>query len=107
MKVERRIDSENTADDNRYYGIYLRESNDNTIWENTASYNRFFYYSGIYIRSSNNNNVSSNIVTYNGWVGIEIDWWSDYNIISSNIANNSNYGIELAGNHNNVSGNSV
>ncbi|MFX0186411.1 MAG: nitrous oxide reductase family maturation protein NosD [Candidatus Hodarchaeota archaeon] len=82
-------------------GIKLNNTNNGEIINNTCSLN----YKGIFLIDSNNNTVSNNTVNNNGIEGIKLGF-SDNNTISGNTANNNINGIYLAtSNNNTVSGN--
>ena len=75
---------------NNTVGMYLRDSNNNTVLKNTMFSNNDY---GIYLHSSINNLIAHNAVYYNRW-GIFIYHSSSYNIVRSNaIFSNNHYGI--------------
>jgi len=82
--------------------IHMSSSSNNTITGNTFASSTV----GIDIFSCNNNIISGNVVT-DMVRALYIKHSSDYNVISSNICNNSSYsGIELSDSSNNaISGN--
>jgi len=83
-----------------YYGIYLYEFCDN----NTIIGN------GIYLYNSNNNTIQGNIANDNADEGIDLNRYCDYNRVIGNIANNNpSDGIQLYSgcDFNIVSGNNV
>jgi len=84
-------------------GIYLYNSENNTLSGNTASNNGV----GIYLIYSENNTLSGNTASNNG-VGIYLIY-SDNNTLSGNTASNNDwYGIYLLSGHNNtLSGNAI
>jgi len=86
------------------WGIYLKDSNNNTVSGNTATKNRVH---GIHLSSSNNNTVSGNIANNNNFYGILIYSGSD-NMISGNTAYNNVEGISVGNSDNNIiSGNTA
>jgi len=88
----------NTLNDNSYYGIILYSSSSNTITNNTANNNNNY---GILIYiSSNYNTITNNTANNNGYHGIYIYVSSNYNTITNNTANNNKYGIYLLDNSN-------
>ena len=93
--------SGNTANDN-HYGIYLKYSDNNDISGNTVSKNSC----GMRLEISANNTVSGNTANDN-WYGIYLSY-SDFSIVSGNTANNKWYGIcLLVSNNNTISGNTA
>ncbi|PKM92429.1 MAG: hypothetical protein CVU81_00505, partial [Euryarchaeota archaeon HGW-Euryarchaeota-1] len=96
----------NTANSNIYYGIYLSfSSNNNTLINNTANSN----IQGILLYSSTNNNtLISNTANSNTQNGIYLLSSSNNNIINNTVNNNTQTGIYLnnAGN-NNITSNAV
>ncbi|MHA2009495.1 MAG: NosD domain-containing protein [Promethearchaeota archaeon] len=100
--------SKNNMDENPQ-GIYLYESADNTITENSVYKSRGFYGddSGIFLSTSSNNNISSNILNHNLW-GITLVFNCHYNIISGNSIINNNLGIYVDRSDDNIiSGNNL
>ena len=93
--------SANTCLDN-YYGIYLDNSNNNTLTENTANSNSKY---GIYVDGdvgSNGNTLTGNTANENSECGIYLDN-SDSNTLTENTTNgNGAYGILLDGSNNNT-----
>ena len=96
--------SENIANNNGGFGIFLDESNNNDISGNTANNNQ--YWTGISISRGDNNTVSGNTANNNQYgIGISISR-SDNNTVSGNTANNNRYGIRIQNSdYNTVSGN--
>jgi len=95
--------SENKLSEN-YYGIYLGNSFNNTIFANIASNN---YHFGIDLYQSENNTLSENIVKDNDNMGIEL-YESNYNIINDSVAINNVYAIYLyESNYNKIYGNNA
>jgi len=109
----------NTASNNNYNGIELRDSINNTLKDNNASSNHqygiYLVYSnnnklngnnafenmkGIYLYSSNNNQLDNNNASNNSG-GIRLDY-SANNILRSNKIWNINYGIVLSASNNNL-----
>ena len=99
----------NTANNNSYasyyndwaydigygHGIYAHGPFNNTIKDNTASYN---HEHGIYIPSGNNHEISNNTVEYNGDTGIYLTA-HDTNVFSNTITGNHNNGLDIGGSH--------
>ena len=86
------------------YGIYLSNSNNNTVTGNTCNNNR----DGIYLSNSNNNTVTGNTCNNNNYHGIYLSNSSSNNTVTGNTCNNNNnYGIRISNNSNNntVTGN--
>jgi len=83
----------NTARWNDHYGLYLRSSNNNTLINNTASHNIGTY--GIHLDSSSNNTLQSNDAEGN-FVGIRLFPSSNNNTLTGNTANSNNKGIYLS-----------
>jgi parallel beta-helix repeat protein len=90
--------SGNTVKNNKYYGIALDGSNNNTVFNNSAINNGD---NGITLRASRYNKIIENNISSNKWNGIELqpsgsalDPESNNNTIKRNIINNnSRYGI--------------
>ena len=96
--------SGNAASYNNYDGIYLRNSDYNTLTGNNASYKNDY---GIFLRDSDYNTISGNTANNNNQVGISITR-SAYNTISGNKASNNEVGINLGNsNSNTISGNTA
>jgi len=76
-------------------GIYLYDSNDNTLSGNYAMNNKV----GIGLLVSNNNTLTGNTGT-NNYIGIHL-YCSDNNFVSDNNLTNSYYGIEVGTSSNN------
>ena len=74
---------------NSYFGIYLSESNNNTLTNNTASDNDWC---GISITESNNNTLHSNNASNNNF-GIYLHFLSDNNTVTSNDVSNNDCGF--------------
>jgi len=77
--------SDNNASNNKYHGIELRPSSNNTLTGNTANSN---YYDGIYLDSSSNNTLLNNTASNNDY-GIEL-YESSNNLIYNNYFDNAN-----------------
>jgi S-layer protein (TIGR01567 family) len=94
--------SGNNATKNLDDGIYLHySSNDNILRGNNASDNGPYAF-GIYLWDSNNNTLNDNIANSNYWDGIRLDSSSN-NTLSGNTANSNNfYGIRLYSSNNNI-----
>lgn len=82
----------NTVNSNKYHGIRLENSNNNTLTNNTASSNND---GGIELEKSSNNMVMTNTVNLNKGEGICLESSSHSNTITNNTALNNNYGIRL------------
>lgn len=81
----------NTCEKNDNLGIYLRDSKDCTIENNFCLLNRF----GIYIVSSSHCKITNNTCLSNSEDGIGV-WYSDYNTIkNNNFSLNNGDGIHL------------
>ncbi|MCK4731229.1 MAG: right-handed parallel beta-helix repeat-containing protein, partial [Methanophagales archaeon] len=95
--------SNNTCSSNNWNGIYLQNSNDNCISNNTCVNSDF----GIYIEDSNHNNISNNNCGSNNWEGIHLRNSSDNCISNNNCTNNDDEDISLYwfSNDNNISNN--
>jgi parallel beta-helix repeat protein len=72
-----------------YYGIYLSDSSNNSIFGNSITNN---YWYGICLYSSSNNLISGNDITYNG-AGFGFHYSSENVLIGNKITNNRSYGI--------------
>jgi len=94
-----------------YRGIFLRLSNNNTIWGNDANNNDR---EGIYLHYSSNNTIWGNKANNNDRNGVYLFFYSNNNTISGNSMNNNGMrGIYLDGgapnylSNNNVLGNTA
>ena len=103
----------NTVNSKNYSGIYLYNSNDNTLIGNNASNNKGDYAYGINLYNSDNNTLIGNNASNNTegvyWnFGISLGY-SNYNNLSGNIVNfNANGGISFWGfNSNNTLSNNI
>ncbi len=92
------VDHCNISDNNALNndrGIYIDDSNDNTLTNNIASNNNI----GIYLTGSSYNTITNNIASNNsgiGGTGIFLTLSSKHNTLANNtIRLNLNYGIEL------------
>ena len=92
--------SNNTIDQNSYYGIRLDYCDNNFILRNNGSNN----YYGIYVRG-NSNNISKNFLTNNECYGIRIS--GNLTTVYDNYITGNNFGISLGGFYNNLSSNSM
>jgi parallel beta-helix repeat protein len=80
------------------WGIFLEKANNNSISNNTCSYNSKY---GILLGHSNSSGISNNTCSYNS-VGIPL-FYSNSNSISNNVCSaNNNTGIFLADSSNNI-----
>ncbi|PKP54492.1 MAG: hypothetical protein CVT90_00995, partial [Candidatus Altiarchaeales archaeon HGW-Altiarchaeales-3] len=95
----------NTANNNTRYGIYLGSSSNNALTNNTANDNGNGTYGdgdGILLSSSSNNTLTSNTANNNTKGGIRLYSSSSNNTITNNTANsNWDTGILLSGSSNN------
>ncbi|MBC7120482.1 MAG: right-handed parallel beta-helix repeat-containing protein [Candidatus Methanosuratus sp.] len=66
----------NTCNNNTYFGIALESSSDNTLTNNTCTSDSY----GIYLFSSTNNHLTDNILTNNTYFGIYLESSSNNNI---------------------------
>ena len=95
--------SDNNASNNKYHGIYLESSSDNTLTGNTVLHN----YYGIELRSSSNNTLTGNTANLNGYDGICLDSSSNNTLLNNTASGNEN-GIYLYSSSNNtLTGNTV
>ncbi|MFW9999647.1 MAG: NosD domain-containing protein [Candidatus Hodarchaeota archaeon] len=93
--------SENSVDSNAENGINLYFSDKNIISGNYVSDNLH----GIYLYNSNSNNISGNTANNNRIYGINLSF-SNNNTVSGNVANDNLYGIAFSSNRDNtISGN--
>ena len=94
----------NTCNNNRN-GIYLTNSDNNTITGNTCNNNT--YDSGIYLTNSDNNTITGNTCNNNTYdSGIYLNNSNDNNTVTGNTCNNNSNGIRLyTSNNNTVTGN--
>ncbi|MFX0000846.1 MAG: nitrous oxide reductase family maturation protein NosD, partial [Candidatus Hermodarchaeota archaeon] len=87
-------------------GIRLLGVSNGALINNNASYNR----RGIWLEDSNNNTISGNTVNNNGDEGISLYFNNNYNTISGNTANNNRGAgilLEYDNNNNTISGNTA
>lgn len=90
---------------NNIQGINIIECNENTISENTASFNT---YSGIRLSVSYGNTISGNTLNNNTIAGIYLSYNNWGNTISGNTASNNEYGIYfISSDDNTISGNNL
>ena len=96
--------TDNTANSNSGCGIYLHKSKDNTLTDNTANSNSGC---GIYLDGSKDNTLIGNNVTSNNDSGIYLDGSKD-NTLTDNTANSNNgCGIYLDGSKDNTKDNTL
>lgn len=81
----------NTSTQNRFYGIQLYNSHNNTLTNNTVSRNPRI---GIFLSHSTNNRLTENTVFASAW-GIHLFAFSRDNTLTGNITRNNNDGIFL------------
>jgi len=84
--------TQNTANSNSNYGVHLDESDYNTLSGNNASEN----VNGIHVYHSDYNTLSENTLNSNSGDGIYL-YRSDYNNITNNTALENEHGIHLTG----------
>ncbi|MCK5560510.1 MAG: right-handed parallel beta-helix repeat-containing protein, partial [Thermoplasmata archaeon] len=96
----------NLVSSNNNSGIYVKNSNGNTINNNEA--NSMVMGNGIYISGSSANTISNNIANDNSQAGIYVTTGSNNNIIIYNRIKDNNYGIYSgAGSNNDFFNNSL
>lgn len=85
-----------------YAGLWLEDSNNNTISKNNFTTNPQLINHGhlITLKNSNYNNISTNFLNNTGNKGISLFTNNEYNIISNNVINNTG-GILSSSNSNN------
>lgn len=81
---------------NKFNGIYLKNSSNNIIYNNTIVSNEQY---GIFLRNSSNNILTANTILLNGKFGLFIREFSNENIIYFNniLENQGNIGIDYQG----------
>ena len=84
----------NLVEQNLDTGIFLYSSPNNTLISNTASYNG---YDGIWLLQSANNHITNNVANHNGLDGIILSYSSNNNNISNNTAISNGNGIYAFG----------
>lgn len=100
------------ASNNRYSGILLYSSDNNTLIENIASENTYpGEGTGIKLFLSNKNVLSRNIASFNGGAGIVLSGirfiGSNDNLLTDNTVSNNGAGIALIGSNNNTISNNT
>ncbi|MGB8217703.1 MAG: S-layer protein domain-containing protein [Candidatus Methanoperedens sp.] len=104
----------NNVNNNSYTGIYLYSSSDNIMINNEVKNNNYginsYYssfnnlsgnnvnsntYTGIYVYSSYNNIIRNNKVINNSYYGIDIEWYSSGNTLTSNFIQDNINGLNL------------
>jgi parallel beta-helix repeat protein len=84
-------------------GIYLYQSNNNTILNSITNNNQ----DGIFLSSSNNNTILNSTASNNNQYGIYLYQSNNNTILNSTASNNSQYGIYLYQSNNNTILNSI
>lgn len=79
-------------------GIFINNSNNNTIFQNNLTSNL----NGVYVDNSSGNEVSGNTISCNINNGIFIDTSSDTTLAYNTVKNNSNHGIKVNSSLNNT-----
>lgn len=80
----------NTANSNRFIGIYALSSDENTFDENVASYNSGG--GGIFLAYCQGNSITNNEADHNSEYGIEL-YFSGNSTLTANTASSNRYGI--------------
>ncbi len=80
----------NLVEQNLDTGIFLYSSPNNILINNTANYNG---YDGIWLLQSANNNITNNVANHNGLDGIILSYFSNNNNITNNTAILNSNGI--------------
>jgi parallel beta-helix repeat protein len=88
----------NIANLNTYYGIYMESSNNNTLTNNIANSNKG---DGIWMPSSSNNTFTNNTANSNSHEGIHLSS-SNNNMFTNNTANSNYAGIWMHSSNNNT-----
>ena len=98
--------SENIITDNKWNGIYLKNSSSNTILKNNISNNNHL---GVYLYESSNNKITGNTIINNSNHGISLIRSSNNTLTENMITNNDAFGIELwhLCNNNTLSSNNI
>ncbi|ATU08847.1 S-layer protein domain-containing protein [Methanohalophilus portucalensis] len=85
-------------------GVYFSDSDSNVIQNNTVSGN----YNGIYLSDSDSSNIQNNTVSYNSYRGIYLSDSDSSNIQNNTVSHNSQSGIYLRYSYyNHITNNSV
>ncbi|MGB8216403.1 MAG: NosD domain-containing protein [Candidatus Methanoperedens sp.] len=91
---------------NAINGIYIQSSN-NTITNNTADNTISPNNIGIYLENSNNNTLINNTLNSNTNDGIYLESSSNYNTLANNNASSNSYGIDIETSSNNKLANNI
>jgi parallel beta-helix repeat protein len=87
---------------NNHYGVYLENSNNNTVSDNNCFLN---IWDGVYLKGSSNNSITNNnCSSHNQW-GVNLVHKSDNNVVFDNNCSNNWEGIFIRGDNNTISNN--
>ncbi|MDD3123742.1 MAG: NosD domain-containing protein, partial [Candidatus Izemoplasmatales bacterium] len=92
----------NTALNNDDYGIHLYKSNDSILSNNIATSDYWCGICGIQIGTTTNNTLKNNTASFNRWMGIWCSNSDNCTIINNNALNNGDYGLALTHSKNNT-----